>query len=47
MFRRSHVVLEEKRGQLLSLLYLPSQLLTLPPLSRLLGTQMEFLIQKQ
>ena len=47
MFRRSHVVLEEKRGRLLSLLYLPSQVLMLPPLSRLLGTQLEFLIQKQ
>jgi 2-polyprenyl-3-methyl-5-hydroxy-6-metoxy-1,4-benzoquinol methylase len=47
MFRRSHVVLEEKRERLLSLLYLPSQVLTLPPLSRLMGTQMEFLIQKQ
>jgi 2-polyprenyl-3-methyl-5-hydroxy-6-metoxy-1,4-benzoquinol methylase len=46
-FRRSHVVLEEKRGALLGLLYLPSQLLTLPPLSRMLGTQMEFLTQKQ
>jgi len=45
-FRRSHVVLEEKRGRALSLLYLPSQLLTLPPLSRMLGTQLEFLIQK-
>ncbi len=46
-FRRSQVVLEEERGRLLSLLYLPAQLLSLPPLSRLLGTQMEFLIQKQ
>jgi 2-polyprenyl-3-methyl-5-hydroxy-6-metoxy-1,4-benzoquinol methylase len=46
MFRRSHVILEEKRGALLSLLYLPSQALALPPLSRVMGTQMEFLIQK-
>ncbi|HTV09486.1 MAG TPA: class I SAM-dependent methyltransferase [Candidatus Aquilonibacter sp.] len=46
-FRRSHVVLEEKRERLLALLYLPSRLLTLRPLSRLMGTQLEFLIQKQ
>jgi len=46
-FRRSHVVLEEKRSGLLSMLYLPSRVLTLPPLSRLMGTQLEFLIQKQ
>ena len=46
-FRRSHVVLEEERGPLLSLIYLPSQVLTLPPLSRMFGTQLEFLIQKQ
>jgi 2-polyprenyl-3-methyl-5-hydroxy-6-metoxy-1,4-benzoquinol methylase len=45
-FRRSHVVLEEKRGTLLSMLYLPSRMLNMPPLSRLLGTQLEFLIQK-
>ena len=46
-FRRSHVVLDEKRGTLLSVLYLPSRMLSVPPLSRLLGTQLEFLIQKQ
>lgn len=45
-FRRSHLVLEEKRGVRLKLLYLPSRMLNLPPLSRLFGTQMEFLIQK-
>lgn len=46
MFRRSHVVLEEKRGALLGMLYLPSRMLSMPPLSRLFGTQLEFLIQK-
>ena len=46
-FRRSHVVLEEKRGALLSMLYLPSRVLSVPPLSRLMGTQLEFLIQRQ
>jgi 2-polyprenyl-3-methyl-5-hydroxy-6-metoxy-1,4-benzoquinol methylase len=46
-FRRSHVILEEKRAALLALLYLPSRLLSVPPLSRMLGTQLEFLIQKQ
>lgn len=46
-FRRSHLVLDEKRGALLSMLYLPSRILSVPPLSRLLGTQLEFLIQKR
>jgi SAM-dependent methyltransferase len=46
-FRRSHVVLKEKRGALLSLLYLPSHALSVSPLSRMFGTQLEFLIQKQ
>jgi hypothetical protein len=40
------VVLEEKREGLLSMLYLPARVLSVPPLSRLLGTQLEFLIQK-
>lgn len=46
-FRRTHVVLEEKRPPLLALLNLPAQMLMLPPLARLFGTQLEFLIQKQ
>ena len=46
MFRRSHVVLEEKRGALLGMLYLPSRMLSMAPLSRMFGTQLEFLIQK-
>lgn len=45
-FRRSHVVLEEKREKLVALLNLPARLLSVPPLSRLFGTQLEFLIQK-
>jgi 2-polyprenyl-3-methyl-5-hydroxy-6-metoxy-1,4-benzoquinol methylase len=46
-FRRSHGVLIEKRSPLLALLYLPTRLLTLRPLSQLFGTQLEFVIQKQ
>lgn len=46
-FRRSHVILDEKRAALLNLLFLPSRLIGIPPLSKLFGTQLEFLIQKQ
>jgi SAM-dependent methyltransferase len=46
-FRRVHDVPNEEREWLIELLYLPSRLLTLPPLSKLFGTRLEFLIQKQ
>jgi predicted SAM-dependent methyltransferase len=46
-FRRKHEVPNERRERLIEFLYVPSRLLTLPPLSRLFGTRLEFLIQKQ
>lgn len=46
-FRRRHDVSNERREKLIEFLYVPSRLLTLPPLSRLFGTRLEFLIQKQ
>lgn len=46
-FRRRHDLLHEKRPWKIALLYLPSRLILLPPLSQLFGTRMEFLIRKQ
>ncbi len=45
-FRRTHLILSEKRGFLHSLLHMPSRLLNTRLLARRFGTQMEFLIQK-
>ena len=46
-FRRNHLILDEEREPLMRWLYLPSRLLTLGPLARGFGTQMEFLLQKE